>query len=121
MRFIKSTITFIVVYNILLLGSLFINQQLSLHPEITINIAITVIAALAVHKMNSVKSYLQTELFGLSAIGGLCAVIAIFTFAYFSVHFAQPSLLEACISFSFNALAVYLTLYLSSIKYKKTY
>jgi len=120
MRFIKSTVTFVVIYSILLLGSLFINQQLSLHPEVAINIAITVIAALAVNKINSVKSYAQTELFGLSAIGGLCAVIAIFTLAYFNVNFEQPNLLESCISFSFNALAVYLTLYLSSIKHKKT-
>ena len=120
MRFIKSTITFILVYSILLLSSLFINQQLSLHPEIAINIAITVISALAVNKMNAVKSYLQTELFGLSAIGGLCAVIAIFTLTYFSVNFTQPSLLESCISFLFNAIAVYLTLYVSSIKHKKT-
>lgn len=116
MSYIKSTMIFIGVYSILLLVSLFINQEFSLHPEITINIAITVIAALALNKIYAVKSYTRIELLGLSGTGGLCAIIAIFSLAALYSDFETPNLFEASISFSSNALAVYLTLYFSSNK-----
>lgn len=116
MLFIKNAVIFVFIYSLLLLGSLFINQQLSLHPEITINIAVTIIAALVLNKINAMRTYSQKELFSFSAIGGLCAVIAIFTLAAIYSNFEEPSLFEASISFSINALAVYLTLYFSSKK-----
>lgn len=116
MKCIKNVIIFVGVYSVLLLASLFINRQFNLHPEIAINIAVTIIAALAIHKINTAKPYTRIERLGFSTIGGFCAIIAIFILGSLYSDFDKPSLFETLISFSSNALAVYLTLYISSKK-----
>ncbi len=117
---LKTIITFVLVYTILIIGGLFINQLLSIQPAVSINVAAMVIAAIVVRKSIKAESRLAADLLCLSFIGGICAVTAISLLPYYYNSFEIPSMSEFIASFIFNAVAVYLTLYLASIKKEKS-
>lgn len=110
---INTIATFVLVYNMLMVGGLMINQLLSVQPAVSINIAVMVISALVIRKSINDETPFSTDLLWLALIGGICAVTAISLIAYYHNSFEQPSMSEFIASFIFNAVAVYLTLYFS--------
>jgi hypothetical protein len=115
---LKPIVIFMLIYGILTAGSLFINQQFSIHPEISLNIVAMILSALAVRKLIKVKSGLSTDLLYISLLGGMCAVISILLFSYYDTGFKPASLLECGVSFAFNFAVVYLTIYVTLVKKK---
>ena len=116
MSILKATVIFISVYVALTMVGVSINYLLNLHPQITVNIACTVLAALSIRNKINLNTLYPYELLFFSALGGVITVLSIFLLSFIYTNFSAPSLLEALTSFLVNAIAVYITIYFSVLR-----
>ncbi len=111
MKYIKTAILFYLLYFVLTLSSILINNMLGIKPVIGLNIAVIIITILLLIKVVNPIKMSHKKSFFFPTIGGCYAVITTYFLSVIFEDFIQPSFIESAVTFVFNLSVVYATLY----------
>ncbi|WDE06729.1 hypothetical protein SG34_007445 [Thalassomonas viridans] len=112
----KASGLFFLLYFTLILASVFINKIFGFKPVVGLNVAALVIATLIMARSRYVKALGVCNPLFFAVLGGIYAVIITYFLVILFEGFISPSLFESIVSFLFNSVVVYVTIFLSTQK-----
>jgi len=113
MYHIKASSLFFVTYLVLVFASVYINSFVNITPQIGLNIGALIITTLLVTQFKLITIVDMNTRIVFSIFGGLCSVINAYILAEIFDTFVEPTIIETFVTFIFNSIVMYITIYLS--------